>query len=52
MHNDTEEVWGLHVIHRKLQIVMPEIIAVFTCPNCGSKIRINSNTGVEKCLTT
>ena len=52
MHNDSEEVWGLYIKHRKMEILTPEIIAIFTCPNCESKIRINSNTGVEKCLTT
>jgi len=47
MHNEEEEAWCIEVKHRKLEILMVETIAIFTCPSCGKKVRINSKKGIE-----
>ncbi len=48
MHDEeTDEAWCLQVKHRKLEILIVESIAVFTCPSCGKKVVINSKKGIE-----
>jgi hypothetical protein len=47
MHSEERDFWGIHVQHRKMEILMADTIAVFTCHSCSNKVRINSEKGIE-----
>jgi RNase P subunit RPR2 len=44
VHNGTDEQSALSIKHKRLEILA--LMVVITCPNCGSKYRIEAGQGI------